>query len=127
MKKRIYYHDTDSGGVVYYAKYLKYMEEARTEFFEQRGIFIRDLAQEGTLFVIAHQEIDYKSPAFYGDILEISSTLLESSTVKLIYEHKVTNQDGQLVCCGKAVMVCVDRTIKPKALPDELRQKLNKK
>ena len=124
MKKRIYYHDTDCGGVVYYANYLKYMEEARTEFLEQKGIFIRELAQSGTLFVIAHQEIDYKTPAFYGDILDISSVLIETSTVKLAYEHKVTNQNGQLICCGKAIMVCVDKAIKPKAIPDELRQKL---
>lgn len=124
MKKRIYYHDTDCGGVVYYANYLKYMEEARTEFLEDRGVLIKPLAEQGTLFVIAHQEIDYKAPAFYGDILEVETKLEQVSTVKLVYAHEVKNQNGQLICLGKAIMVCVDKTIKPKAIPEELRAKL---
>ena len=124
MKKRIYYHDTDAGSVVYYANYLKYMEEARTEFLEERGIFIRELACEGTLFVVAHQEIDYKSPAFYGDILDVSSKITGLSNVKLEYEHQVKNQEGKLVCIGKAVLVCVDKDIKPRAISEEIRSKL---
>jgi len=124
MKKRIYYHDTDAGKVVYYANYLKYMEESRTEFLEDRGIFIKDLAEKGTLFVVAHQEIDYKFPAFYGDILDIPSKIIRVSNVKLEYEHEVKNQNGKLVCIGRAVMVCVDKNIKPKAIPPEIREKL---
>lgn len=79
MKIRIYYHDTDCGGVVYYANYLKYMEEARTEFFEQRGLSLKELTKNQTLFVVIRQEIDYKTPAFYGDILEITTTLVNVS------------------------------------------------
>ncbi len=124
MIKRIFYHDTDSGGVVYYANYLKYMEEARTEFLEGRGILIKELADNGTMFVVAHQEIDYKAPAFYGDILEISSRLSKTSTVKLEYEHEVKNQHQQVICVGKAVLVCVDNQIKPKPIPQEIRSKL---
>jgi acyl-CoA thioester hydrolase len=125
MKKRIFYHDTDCGGVVYYANYLKFMEEARTEFLEERGVFLKDMSAAGTLFVVAHQEIYYKSPARYGDTLEIASEILCISTVRLEYRHKVTNQDGKLVCTGKAVLVCVDKDIRPKAIPDELRNKLS--
>ena len=54
MKVRIYYHDTDCGGVVYYANYLKYLEEARSEYFEDRGLIIKDLLKEGIGFVVAH-------------------------------------------------------------------------
>jgi len=124
MRKRIYYHDTDAGGVVYYANYLKYMEEARTEFLEERGLFLKKLAEEGTLFVVAHQEIDYKFPAFYGDILDVSSKITRLSNVKLEYEHLVKNQEGKLVCIGKAVLVCVDKDIKPRAISEEIRSKL---
>ncbi|MFA5157108.1 MAG: thioesterase family protein [Candidatus Omnitrophota bacterium] len=124
MKKRIYYHDTDAGGVVYYANYLKYMEEARTEFFEQRGIFIRELAASGTLFVVARQEIDYKLPAFYGDILDISTAITAVTTAKIEFSHETRNQNNQLVNTAKAVMVCVDTAIKPKAIPEELKKKL---
>ncbi len=124
MKKRIYYHDTDAGKVVYYANYLKYMEEARTEFLEERGILIGELARKGTLFVVAHQEIDYKFPAFYGDMLDVSSKITRLSNVKLEYEHQVMNQEGKLVCIGKAVLVCVDKFIRPTAIPVEIRSKL---
>ncbi len=124
MKKRIYYHDTDCGKVVYYANYLKYMEEARTEFLEEKKIFIAGLASQGTLFVVAHQEIDYKAPAFYADILEISTKLEKIGTVKLEFTHEVNNQKGQLICFGKAILVCVGADIRPKAIPEEIRKKL---
>lgn len=127
MKKRIYYHDTDAGGVVYYANYLKYMEEVRTEFLETRGIFIKELAGKGILFVVAHQEIDYKAPAFYGDVLEISVKINRISAVKLEYTHEVRNQKNELICTGKAVLVCVDNQIKPQPIPEELNQKLSAK
>ena len=125
MKKTIYYHDTDCGGVVYYANYLKYMEEARTEFFRERGFVLRELAQSGVLFVIARQEIDYKRPAVYGDELEITSRIIEQSAVKLIFEHEVRNQQKALICIGKAVLVCVDKDIHPRPLPDEVREKVS--
>lgn len=124
MKKRIYYHDTDGEGVVYYANYLKFMEEARTEFLEERGIFIKELVQQGTLFVVARQEIDYKAPAFYADVLEVQAKLIQMSSVKLVYEHEVRNQNAQLICIGKAILVCVGRDIKPQPIPEGIRRKL---
>ncbi|MDD2752454.1 MAG: YbgC/FadM family acyl-CoA thioesterase [Candidatus Omnitrophica bacterium] len=124
MKKRIYYHDTDCGGVVYYSNYLKYMEEARTESLEERGVFIQELAKQGVLFVVAHQEIDYKCPAFYGDILDVATKLEKIGTVKLEFSHEVKNQKGQLICAGKAILVCVGTDIRPKAIPEEIRKKL---
>lgn len=124
MKIKIYYHDTDCGGVVYYANYLKYMEEARTEFFAERGIQIKELAEKNVLFVVARQEIDYKSPAFYGDILDVSTRFENIGTAKLEAHHEIKNQDGRIVCIAKTIMVCVDANIRPRAIPDELRQKL---
>lgn len=124
MKIRIYYHDTDCGGVVYYANYLKYMEEARTEAFEERGISIKELAKSRTMFVVARQEIDYKSPAFYGDILDVATKFVKLGVVKMEIEHEIKNQDGNLICVNKTVLVCVGSDIKPKAISDEIRSKL---
>ncbi len=124
MKIKIYYHDTDCGGVVYYANYLKYLEEARTEFFEQRGVFIKELAKSEVLFVIARQEIDYKQPAFYADTLEVISNIADMSNVKIVFAHEIKNQNNQLICAAKTIMVCVDGNIKPKAIPEELKIKL---
>lgn len=125
MKKRIYYHDTDCGGVVYYANYLKYIEEARTEYFEEKGIFVKELVNTGALFVVARQEVDYKLPSFYGDILDITTKLIANSNVKMEFEHEITNQNSQLICKAKTILVWVDLNIKPRQIPQEVKDKLN--
>jgi acyl-CoA thioester hydrolase len=124
MKKRIYYHDTDCGGVVYYANYLKYIEEARTEFFENKGISLKELAQNQTSFIVIRQEIDYKTPAFYGEILEINTTLLNISRLRLDFLHEIKKENEKVVCLAKTFMACVDKNIKPKAIDQGLKEKL---
>ncbi len=124
MKIRIYYHHTDCGGVVYYANYLKFLEEARTEFFEDKGFFMKDLIKKEILFVVARQEIDYKAPAVYGDILEAKAWVSSSSSVKLEFEQEIRNQDGKLINKAKTILVCVGKDLRPKAIPEELKNKL---
>jgi len=121
MKKQIYYHDTDCGQVVYYSNYLKYFEEARTEYFAKKGFSIRELAGKGILFVVARQEIDYKFPAFYGDILEIKTNIGQMGAAKIVFEHETYNQNNQLLNKAKTVLVCVDEKLKPQTVPDEIR------
>ncbi len=124
MKQRVYYHHTDCGGVVYYGNYLKFLEEARTEFLEGKGISIKELADEGTLFVVARQEIEYKSPAFYGDILNIDTQLTDVSKIRIIFEYEIKNQKGKLISLARTVMACVGSGFKPKPLSEEIRQRL---
>jgi acyl-CoA thioester hydrolase len=97
MKTKIYYHHTDCGGVVYYANYLNFFEEARTEYFAQCGFSIKKLADSGTMFVVALQEIDYKASAVYADELEVKSKIREKTGVKIIFEHETYNQKGVLL------------------------------
>lgn len=123
LKKTIYYHETDCGGVVYYANYLKFFEEARTEFFRERGLSIKELSERGTMFVVARQEVDYKMPALYGDILDIGAVISNSSGVRLNFEHEVTRA-GELIAKGTTIMVCVDKGLKPKAIPEEVRKRI---
>ena len=127
MKVKIYYHDTDCGGVVYYANYLKYLEEARSEYFEERGLIIKDMLKDGIGFVVARQEIDYKTPSFYGDILEIRARVTEASLTRVNFEYDIIKQTGQLVASAKTVIVFVDKTLKPKRIPEEILKKLEKK
>jgi len=124
VKVRVYYHHTDCGGVVYYANYLKFFEEARTEFFENKGISVRELIKQGTGFVVARQEIDYELPVFYGDTLEITARLTGTSKVKLEFDYDARNQEGKTVCRAKTVLVCVDNDLKPKSMPEEIRKKI---
>ena len=124
MKVRIYYHDTDCGGVVYYANYLKYLEEARSEYFEDRGLIIKDLLNKGIGFVVARQEIDYKSPSFYGDILEVKTRVTDATLTRVNFEYDIVKQTGQPVASAKTVLVFVDKTLKPKRIPENILKKL---
>jgi acyl-CoA thioester hydrolase len=125
MKVKIYYHETDCGGVVYYANYLKFLEEARTEFFAEKGFSIKELADSGVMFVVARQEIDYKAPGVYGDILEVKTKVSEMSAVKIVFENEIYNQKEQLISKAKTILVCVDKNLKPKAIPDLIRTKFS--
>ncbi len=125
MDIRVYYEDTDCGGVVYYANYLKYFERGRTEYMEARGIFIPECLKQGFFFVVAHQEIDYKSPAFYADILSVETKVLKVSSASFTFECAITNKkNAQLIAVGKTVMVCVNKDIQPQKLSQEIRDKL---
>ncbi|MDD5173828.1 MAG: thioesterase family protein [Candidatus Omnitrophica bacterium] len=124
MKVRIYYHDTDCGGVVYYANYLKYLEEARSEYFETRGLIIKDMLKNGIGFVVARQEIDYKSPAFYGDTLEVKTRVTDASLTRVNFEYDIVNDSGKLIAIAKTVIVFVDKTLRPKRIPGEILKKL---
>lgn len=127
MKKRIYYHHTDCGGVVYYARYLDFLEESRTELFESKGIFINDLAKKDILFVIARQEIDYKSPAFYADMLDISSFIISVGNVKIELGHEIKNQSERIIAKARTLMVCVNARIKPQVIPLQVKNALSVK
>lgn len=124
MKQRIYYHDTDCGGVVYYANYLKFLEEARTEYFAQKNASIKQLADSGIMFVVARQEIDYKFPAVYGDELDIITNIGVITGVRIEFLHEIYNQNKQLIVKAKTTLVCVDKNLKPCAIPEDLRKKL---
>ena len=124
MKKKIYYYDTDCGGVVYYANYLKYLEEARSEYFEERGLIIKDMLKDGIGFVVARQEIDYKLPSFYGDTLEVKTRVTDASLTRVNFEYDIVKDSGQFVASAKTVIVFVDKTLKPKRIPEEILKKL---
>jgi len=123
MEKKIYYHDTDCGGVVYYANYLKYLEEARTEFFSERGVELKELVRSGIGFVVARVEIDYKSPAKYQDILKIITRIEKTRASVIQFFQKVLNH-GITVVEARTTLVCVGADLKPLPMPEQLRKHL---
>jgi len=124
MKQHIYYHHTDCGGVVYYANYLNFLEEARTEYFAGKNASIKQLADSGFMFVVARQEVDYKFPAAYGDELDIQTVIGEITGVRIEFLHEVYNQNKRLIIKARTILVCVDKSLKPQAIPEELRKKI---
>lgn len=106
---RIYYEDTDCGGVVYYANYLKYFERARTQYLEDRRLSVMDLMNAGRVFVVVHAEIEYRAPARYGETLEIETTISEMNPAAMTFSHVVRErQSRRLVVEGAARLAVTD-------------------
>ena len=117
MDIRIYYEDTDCGGVVYYANYLKYFERARTHFLEECGLSVAGLIEQGTQFLVVHAEIDYRSPGRYGETLEIETRLSEVGQASLTFAHVIRERTTQrIIVEGSAKLVTVDDQLKVKRL-----------
>ena len=124
MKVRIHYHHTDCGGVVYYGRYLELLEEARFEALAAAGLSVQALRERGVQFVVYRQEIDYKHPAFYGDLLEVRCWVQAFSGVRVEFGYDIKNQDGRLVSRAKTVLVCVNRHLEPQAPPEDAAARL---
>lgn len=125
MDVKIYYEDTDCGGVVYYANYLRYMERARTEYLASRGYSVKKLMDEGTIFMVLRSEIDYKSPARYGDTIEIETWVSDTSRVTMVFNHVMREKTSRRVFVEcNAKIVYVDANGKPKRLSDEYVEKV---
>jgi acyl-CoA thioester hydrolase len=122
---RVYYEDTDCGGIVYYANYLKYFERARTHYLETQGLSIAALLQEGTEFRVIHAEITYRSPATYGNILLIETVVRADRRTSLTFSHIIRErQSARLVVEGSAKLVTVDPNGRIKRLPPHILKAL---
>ena len=109
MEIRIYYEDTDAGGVVYYANYFKYFERARTHYLEERGLSVVRLLKEGTQFLVVHAEADYRSPARLGDTLTVETTLPQCGRASVTFAHVIRDRaNARVVMEGHATLVAVD-------------------
>lgn len=126
MEHKIYYHDTDAGGVVYYANYLKYFEEARTEYLYARGVNVIACVQRGLIFAVRSCHIIYKSPARYGDVI-ISDAVIEKYTAaQLFFKQNIRDKNsGKVLVEADIILVCLNQRFKPVALPGDLKEKLS--
>lgn len=125
MEFRIYYEDTDAGGVVYNANYLAYFERGRTEFFRERGVSVKELADRGCVFPVIRLEIDYRAPAVLDDLVRVDTEVLAvGKTSFTLGQQVVRAPDGKLLADGKVTLVCVGPGMKAKRLPEEIIQVL---
>ena len=124
-KKNVYYHDTDCGNVVYYANYLKYLEEARTEVLRDKGLSLKELSAKGVWFVVKNVDIEYKMPARYADVLDITSTITKQKNVTLEFYQEVKRGEETLVT-AKTTLVCVNSDFRPHPIPKEVENLLKK-
>jgi acyl-CoA thioester hydrolase len=125
MDKRVYYHDTDAGGIVYYGQYLCYLEEARTEFLEQKGLSVQHFKDRGLAYAVRQCNITYKSPARYGETLVCLANLKKATSVQLIFDQTIHDKkDGRLIVESEVSLVCLNSDFKPTPIPEDLKEKL---
>ena len=125
MEKRIYYHDTDAGGVVYYGRYLQFLEEARTEFLESKGLSVPQLHNIGFLYAVRECRIKYKKPARYGDVIICDARLIKISAAQMFFEQRVTHKkSGDLLAKATVTLVSLTKDFKPTPIPEDIKAKM---
>jgi len=124
---RVYYEDTDAGGIVYYANYLKYMERARTEWLASLGYELSALERvEGIVFVVHRVEIDYRIPAKLGEKIDATLRLIELNRASMALRQDIV-RGGELLTNARVALACVDREYwRPKRIPLSLHQRLER-
>jgi acyl-CoA thioester hydrolase len=118
---RVYYEDTDAGGVVYHANYLKFFERARTELLRHWG-YEQDVLREkhGVIFAVRSMQIDYMRPARFNDALSVSANLIELKKASLLFAQTIQRNDIILCECQcRIACVNIDK-MKPMAIPEFL-------
>jgi acyl-CoA thioester hydrolase len=122
---RVYYEDTDSGGVVYYANYLKFMERARTELLRATG-FEQDVLRDERqlLFVVRHVELDLHQPARFNEQLAVRTAIAQVHGASISFVQSIVREGEAQVLCEAAVqVVCINATDwKPARLPADIKQ-----
>ena len=122
---KIYYEDTDAGGVVYYANYLKFLERARSEAIYSLGISNTEiLDKEGVIIIVKSCNIEYKKPAKFEDEIEVVSKISEvkNSSFKMV---QVIKKKFDIISVAEVVLVTVNKKGKPVRIPDLLKKLIN--
>lgn len=123
---RVYYEDTDGGGVVYHANYLKYMERARTEWLRRLGFEQTALrTEQQVLFVVRHLDMRFQLPAIFNDLVSVHTRLLQVGRSLLVFEQRIA-RDDVLLTLARVEVVCVHaQHFKPVSIPANIRLILN--
>lgn len=121
---RVYYEDTDHGGVVYHSNYLKFMERARTEMLRAQGIELDKFEQQhGVIFAVTHADVRFIKPARFNDQLEVYSTITRMSGTRIWFEQRILHMPSSTLLIEAEITVAsINREGKAKRIPDTLRQ-----
>ncbi len=124
---RIYIEDTDYGGIVYHANYLKFFERARSEWAEQIGWGMEWQKSQQLAFVIRSATLDFLKPARLHEKVEVVTRIQEIKAVSMVFDQHLRRLDSSDIILCKAVIkvVCVDANLRPHVLPDFLHQLLH--
>ncbi|HEY8084420.1 MAG TPA: tol-pal system-associated acyl-CoA thioesterase [Methylophilaceae bacterium] len=122
---RVYYEDTDAGGVVYHANYLMFFERARTEFLRHLGFSQSELkAKEKVIFVVRSLQIKYLQPALFDELLEVVSSMQQQGRSAMLFEQALQRGDTTLTRANVEVVCVSTETFKPVAIPATILTKI---
>ena len=121
---KVYYEDTDAGGVVYYANYLKYLERARSEAIYSLGYTNSSILERfGVLLIVKSCNIEYKKPARFEDTLEIISEIKSFTKTSFLMKQSIL-RNNEIISDAEIHLVSVDKNGKPSKIPEDLKKKL---
>jgi tol-pal system-associated acyl-CoA thioesterase len=122
VRYRTCYEDTDAGGVVYYANYLRYMERGRNQYLRELGRSIREYQDEGILFIVVDVNVKYRSPAGLDEDLLVETWVEGGRRSSVIFGQIVKREeDNRLLVEGSVKVACIGQNLRPRRLPEELR------
>ena len=123
---RVYWEDTDAGGIIYHASHLRFMERARTEWLRHSGFEQQKLRDEhGLLFTVARLCIDYRRPGRYDDCLQVSVRIARARRASLDLAQTICREDGLLLARADVQVACIDATsLRLRPMPPSLRSEL---
>lgn len=117
---RVYYEDTDSGGVVYYANYLKFTERARTNMIQELGFTLNQLHDDHEcIFIVKKVNCEYLQSAKLEDFLEVQSSIIQVKNASFELEQNIL-RDGKIIFQSNIIMVCVNSQGQPKKIPEKI-------
>jgi len=125
---RVYYEDTDAGGVVYYANYLKFLERARTELLRDLGFEQDQLKQEyGIIFAVHSLSIQYLKPAVFNDALTVTADIVDRGRARLTFQQMITkDNDNSGICSARVSIACLNaEKFTPARIPAHILEVLN--
>ncbi len=117
---RVYYEDTDMGGIVYYANYLRYIERARSDWVREMGMDQLEMKAGGVVFAVRRVEADYMAPAVLDDLLEVRTQVSSITPARMIMRQDVW-RDATVLFQANVTIVCINAAGKPCRLPAKLR------
>jgi acyl-CoA thioester hydrolase len=122
---RVYYEDTDAGGVVFYANYLRFFERARTEMLRAKGFEQDELIKDpGIIFVVRSVQLDYLKPARFNEQIMVSAEVAQAKKTNFVFTQEITRGDD-LLCKGEVRIACLDvEKLRPKVIPAPILEQL---
>ena len=122
---KVRYAETDQMGVVHHGNYAQYLEIARIDWLEKIGISYKSMEKNGIMLPVYEMNFKFKKSAFFDDQLKIITSLRQTPDVKIIFDYKIYNQDGELLTTANTVLVFMDaKTRRPIRCPDYVLEKL---